>query len=109
VLAALTHNLLRWSELIGLPGTVVRAARTVRRRLLALPGRRLRRYRAPSRTSRRSRRPGALSAARQHQQDSYAKPPERFTDPTQPTTASRQAPSPPRRPDHTHRGIPAVD
>jgi hypothetical protein len=39
VLAALTHNLLRWSELIGLPGTVVRAARTVRRRLLALPGR----------------------------------------------------------------------
>src|SRR5436190_11930916 len=26
VLAALTHNLLRWSELLGLPGTVVRAA-----------------------------------------------------------------------------------
>ncbi|HTE59009.1 MAG TPA: VOC family protein [Solirubrobacteraceae bacterium] len=39
VLAALTHNLLRWTELLGLPGTVVRAARTVRRRLLALPGR----------------------------------------------------------------------
>ena len=37
VLAALTHNLLRWTELLGLPGTVVRAARTVRRRLLALP------------------------------------------------------------------------
>jgi Transposase DDE domain group 1 len=39
VLAALTHNLLRWTELVGLPDTVVRAARTVRRRLLALPGR----------------------------------------------------------------------
>ncbi len=39
VLAALTHNLLRWTELLGLPGTVVRAARTIRRRLLALPGR----------------------------------------------------------------------
>src|SRR5215210_1148551 len=39
VLAALTHNLLRWTELLGLAGTVVRAARTVRRRLLALPGR----------------------------------------------------------------------
>jgi hypothetical protein len=39
VLAALTHNLLRWTERLGLPNTVVRAARTVRRRLLALPGR----------------------------------------------------------------------
>jgi hypothetical protein len=39
VLAALTHNLLRWTELLGLPGAAVRAARTVRRRLLALPGR----------------------------------------------------------------------
>jgi len=39
VLAALAHNLLRWTELLGLPGTVARAARTVRRRLLALPGR----------------------------------------------------------------------
>ena len=39
MLAALTHNLLRWTELLGLPGTVVRAARTVRRRLLELPGR----------------------------------------------------------------------
>ena len=39
VVAALAHNLLRWTELIGLPGGVVRAARNVRRRLLALPGR----------------------------------------------------------------------
>jgi hypothetical protein len=40
VIAALAHNLLRWTELIGLPGRgAVRAARTVRRRLLALPGR----------------------------------------------------------------------
>jgi len=39
VIAALAHNLLRWSELLGLPERVVRAARTVRRRLIALPGR----------------------------------------------------------------------
>lgn len=39
VIAALAHNLLRWTEVIGAPGRAVRAARTVRRRLLALPGR----------------------------------------------------------------------
>jgi len=39
VIAALAHNLLRWTELLGLPDRAVRAARTVRRRLLALPGR----------------------------------------------------------------------
>ena len=39
VIAALAHNLVRWTELLGLPDRVVRAARTVRRRLLALPGR----------------------------------------------------------------------
>ena len=39
VLAALAHNLLRWTQLLGLPDTTVRAARTVRRRLLEIPGR----------------------------------------------------------------------
>jgi hypothetical protein len=39
VIACLAHNLLRWSGLIGLPGETVRAARTLRRRLLQLPGR----------------------------------------------------------------------
>jgi Transposase DDE domain group 1 len=39
VIAALAHNLLRWAELLGLPQRTIRAARTVRRRLLALPGR----------------------------------------------------------------------
>jgi hypothetical protein len=39
VIACLAHNLLRWTELLGLPGGIVRAARTVRRRLLAIPGR----------------------------------------------------------------------
>ncbi|MCA1701042.1 MAG: IS1380 family transposase, partial [Actinobacteria bacterium] len=38
VLAALAHNLLRWTQLLGLPDTTVRAARTLRRRLLAIPG-----------------------------------------------------------------------
>jgi Transposase DDE domain group 1 len=39
VIACLAHNLLRWTTLIGLPDTTVRVARTLRRRLLALPGR----------------------------------------------------------------------
>jgi Transposase DDE domain group 1 len=39
VIAALAHNLLRWTSVIGLPGQTIRAARTVRRRLFALPGR----------------------------------------------------------------------
>ncbi len=39
VVAALAHNLLRWTQLLGLPETTVRAARTLRRRLLGIPGR----------------------------------------------------------------------
>jgi len=39
VLACLAHNLLRWTQLLGLPGTTVRAARTLRRWLIGLPGR----------------------------------------------------------------------
>ena len=39
VIACLAHNLLRWTELLGLPGGVIRTARSLRRRLLALPGR----------------------------------------------------------------------
>jgi hypothetical protein len=39
VIAALAHNLLRWTTLIGLPNTTVPAARTLRRRLLTIPGR----------------------------------------------------------------------
>ena len=39
VIAALAHNLLRWTELLGLPERAISAARTVRRRLLQLPGR----------------------------------------------------------------------
>jgi hypothetical protein len=39
VLAALAHNLLRWTQLLGLPNTTVRAARSLRRRLLSIPGR----------------------------------------------------------------------
>jgi hypothetical protein len=38
VFACLAHSLLRWTGLIGLPGATIRAARTVRRRLLALSG-----------------------------------------------------------------------
>ncbi len=38
VIGALAHNLLRWTQLIGLPDTPVRAARTLRRRLLGIPG-----------------------------------------------------------------------
>ncbi len=39
VLACLAHNLLRWTQLVGLPDTTVRAARTLRRWLIELPGR----------------------------------------------------------------------
>ena len=39
VTACLAHNMLRWTTLIGLPGTTLRSARTLRRRLLAIPGR----------------------------------------------------------------------
>jgi len=39
VIAALAHNLLRWTELLGHASDIIRAARTVRRRLFALPGR----------------------------------------------------------------------
>ena len=46
VIAALAHNLLRWTSVLGLPGQTIRAARTRRRRLLALPGRLTRTARA---------------------------------------------------------------
>ena len=39
VLGALAHNLLRWTQLIGLPDGTVRAARTLRRRMLQIAGR----------------------------------------------------------------------
>jgi len=39
VLGALAHNLLRWTQLIGLPDSTVRAARTLRRRWLQIAGR----------------------------------------------------------------------
>jgi Transposase DDE domain group 1 len=39
VLGALAHNLLRWTQLIGLPNSTVRAAHTLRRRLLQIAGR----------------------------------------------------------------------
>jgi len=39
VIAAIAHNLTRWTTVIGLPGETVRTARTLRRRLLRIPGR----------------------------------------------------------------------
>jgi hypothetical protein len=38
-IAAIAHNLTRWTTVIGLPGHTIRAARTLRRRLLNIPGR----------------------------------------------------------------------
>ena len=46
VLGALAHNLLRWTQQIGLPDSTVRAARTLRRRLLTIAGRLTRHGRA---------------------------------------------------------------
>ncbi len=39
VIAALAHNLLRWTHLLALPDQTVRTAATLRRRLIAIPGR----------------------------------------------------------------------
>lgn len=39
VIAALAHNLLRWTHLLALPDHTIRTARTLRRRLLTIPGR----------------------------------------------------------------------
>ena len=39
VIAALAHNLLRWTTRIGLPDTVIPTAKSPRRRLLSVPGR----------------------------------------------------------------------
>jgi hypothetical protein len=46
VLGALAHNLLRWTQLIGLPDGAIRAARTLRRRMLQIAGRLTRHSRA---------------------------------------------------------------
>jgi hypothetical protein len=46
VLGALAHNLLRWTQLIGLPGSTIRTARTLRRRLITIAGRLTRHGRA---------------------------------------------------------------
>jgi hypothetical protein len=46
VLGALAHNLLRWTQLIGLPDTTVHAGRTLRRRLITIAGRLTRHGRA---------------------------------------------------------------
>lgn len=39
VIAALAHNVLRWTHLLALPDQTVRTASTLRRRLLSVPGR----------------------------------------------------------------------
>ena len=39
VIGCIAHNLLRWTTIIGLPDHTVRTSRTIRRRLLSLPGR----------------------------------------------------------------------
>lgn len=39
VLGCVAHNLLRWTQMLGLPGTTIRTAAKTRTRLLALPGR----------------------------------------------------------------------
>ena len=46
VLGAIAHNLLRWTQQLGLPDTTIRAARTIRRRWLQIAGRLTRHGRA---------------------------------------------------------------
>ena len=127
VLAAIAHNLLRWTQLLGLPQTTTRAAHTLRRRLLSVPGRLTRHARgwtlhlparwpwqgdyisALNRDPRASRR--RLTAGRApRRQTRLFRPPGR--DPRRPTTprnASAQASKDPSTNDHapdtdaTHR------
>ena len=69
VLAALAHNLLRWTQLLGLPDTTVRAARTLRRRLLEHP-----RPPDPPRTRLDAAPPGPLALARRLHQRAQPHP-----------------------------------
>jgi hypothetical protein len=39
VLGAIAHNLLRWTQLLGLPNSTLRAAHTLRRRMITIAGR----------------------------------------------------------------------
>src|SRR5215207_7844574 len=108
VLAALAHNLLRWTQLLGLPDTTIRAARTLRRRLLSIPGRLTRHARGwtlhlPARWPRHGDYINALNriralpaAARQHATltDDQSPPPAR---PGANTAAHERPPTLPRK------------
>jgi Transposase DDE domain group 1 len=95
---------LRWTQLLGLPDTTIRAARTLRRRLIAVPGRLTRHARGrtlhlPTRSDAR------LTARHAHRprSDRSARPPARTplpaNTPTRPTgpppTHDHRAPPPP--------------
>jgi hypothetical protein len=99
VIACLAHNLLRWTTLLGLPDTIIRTARTVRRRLLQIPGR-------LTRTARRwtlhlpARGPGSTTSpspwpasGRSHRPPDAARRP---LDDQPPSTPPRHTPSRPR-------------
>ena len=101
VIAALAHNLLRWTQLIGLPDTTVRAARTLRRRLLQIPGR-LTRTPATGRFTSPPAGPGnTTSPARSQESGRYPQPPERHlattTIPTRPPPPAAHPCPQPRR------------
>ena len=93
VLAALAHNLLRWTQLLGLPDTTVRAARTLRRRLLAGP-----RPPDPPRTRLDAAPPGPLALARRLHSRAQPHPraPRRRLTATHDTSPATNNPSSPR-------------
>ena len=121
VLACIAHNLLRWTTVIGLPGTIVRVARTVRRRLLRMPGRLTRTARQwtlhlprplalagrlPRRSAAATRAPRARlskpAGAHQQRHDTWPSGRDHPCPRTPPTPRAQARTRPPARPQHAH-------
>ncbi len=102
VLAALAHNLLRWTQLLGLSDTTVRAARTLRRRLVEIP-----RTSDPPRSRVDASSPGPVALARRLHRRAQPHPraPGRLTAPAPRTDISPRRPRRSRR-DHHRRPRP---
>ena len=109
VIAASAHNLLRWTSVLGLPGQTIRAARTLRRRLLALPGSASPRPPGASRFTSQPAGPGATPSPKRSPASARSPPPpDHRAHPTAtcappatlPAAPARASP-PPRRPPHS--------
>ena len=110
VLAALAHNMLRWTQLLGLPNTTIRTARTLRRRLLSVPGRLTRHARGwtlhlPARWPWHGDYITALARIRALPQPRPNRPPDAFPDNERDLAYRARAPLPQTRPANPQRRI----